>query len=99
MEVVGVDSTTPLADSILEHVGSMYTAIGKPAEGLPFFVRSIDIQEELLGKVIFFPFLSKHVVVHLLFFQMFKNSYSAHAKRDMQFKTIISVNKMEHLEF
>jgi hypothetical protein len=52
MEVVGVDSTTPLADSILEHVGSMYTALGKPAEGLPFFVRSVDIQEELLGKVI-----------------------------------------------
>lgn len=58
MEVVGVDSTTPLADSILEHVGSMYTALGKPAEGLPFFVRSVDIQEELLGKVIVPPFLS-----------------------------------------
>lgn len=73
MEVVGVDSKTPLSDSILEHVGSMYTALGKPAEGLPFFVRSVDIQEELLGKVIVPPFLSLHVVFHLLFFQMLKH--------------------------
>ena len=50
MEAVGIDPEQPLVDRILEHVGSMYTALGKPSEGLPFYLKSIEIQEHLLGK-------------------------------------------------
>lgn len=49
MEIVGIDSKQPLIDRILEHMGSMYTALGKPDEGLPFYLKSIEIQEHLLG--------------------------------------------------
>lgn len=49
MEVVGIDKKQPLTDRILEHVGSMYTALGKPSEGLPFYLKSVEIQEHLLG--------------------------------------------------
>lgn len=50
MEIVGIDSKQPLIDRILEHMGSMYTALGKPDEGLPFYLKSIEIQEHLLGE-------------------------------------------------
>jgi hypothetical protein len=50
MEAVGIDPTEPLVDRILEHVGSMYTALGKPSEGLPFYLKSVEIQEQLLGE-------------------------------------------------
>lgn len=50
MEAVGIDPEQPLVDRILEHVGSMYTALGKPSEGLPFYLKSIEIQEHLLGE-------------------------------------------------
>jgi len=50
MDFVGIDWKQPLMDRILEHVGSMYTALGKPAEGLPFYLKSVEIQEHVLGK-------------------------------------------------
>ncbi|KAG0615637.1 hypothetical protein M758_5G057300 [Ceratodon purpureus] len=50
MEAVGIDPKQPLVDRILEHVGSMYTALGKPSEGLPFYLKSVEIQEHLLGE-------------------------------------------------
>jgi hypothetical protein len=50
LEKVGIDSLHPLVDGILDHVGGMYTALGKPEEGLPFYLSSLDIQEEVLGK-------------------------------------------------
>lgn len=51
VEAVGIDPNEPLMDRILEHVGSMYTALCKPAEGLPFYLKSIEIQEQQLGKL------------------------------------------------
>lgn len=45
-----MNTMQPLGDSILEHMGSMYTALGKPEEGLPLYLKSLEIQEELLGK-------------------------------------------------
>lgn len=50
MEDVGIDSLQPLADRILQHMGSMYTELGKPEEGLPFYLKSLEIQEDLVGK-------------------------------------------------
>ncbi len=50
LEKVGINSLHPLVDGILDHVGGMYTALGKPEEGLPFYLSSLDIQEEVLGK-------------------------------------------------
>ncbi|CAK9865259.1 unnamed protein product [Sphagnum jensenii] len=50
VEKVGINSMQPLVDGILEHVGGMYTALGKPEEGLPFYLSSLEIQEELLGQ-------------------------------------------------
>ncbi|KAJ7522419.1 hypothetical protein O6H91_18G009800 [Diphasiastrum complanatum] len=44
-----VSTPEPLVDSILEHMGSMYTALGKPKEALIFFNKSLEIQESLLG--------------------------------------------------
>jgi tetratricopeptide (TPR) repeat protein len=46
----GSDSAQPLLDSVLEHMGSMYTSLGKPEEALPYYQRSLKIQEELHGK-------------------------------------------------
>lgn len=40
----------PLADTILEHIGSMYTALGKSADALPYFLKSVKLQEDILGK-------------------------------------------------
>ncbi|BBN15535.1 hypothetical protein MPTK1_6g20350 [Marchantia polymorpha subsp. ruderalis] len=45
-----ISSPHPLLDNILEHVGSMYTGIGKPEEALPCYLRSLDIQESVFGK-------------------------------------------------
>ncbi|KAH9548289.1 hypothetical protein CY35_11G080700 [Sphagnum magellanicum] len=50
LEKVGINSLHPLVDGILDHVGGMYTALGKPEEGLPFYLSSLDIQEEVLGQ-------------------------------------------------
>jgi hypothetical protein len=49
MPSVGMGAMQPLADKILEHMGTMYTTLGKPAEGLLYYLRSIQIQEELVG--------------------------------------------------
>ena len=57
----------PLADKILEHMGSMYTALGKPAEGLLYYLRSVQIQEELVGNC-------SH---HLQFLVQFKDHLSS----------------------
>ncbi|CAM6104044.1 unnamed protein product [Calypogeia fissa] len=43
-------SPQPLLDSVLEHVASMYAAIEKPEEAIPFFVRSLQIQKAIYGK-------------------------------------------------
>jgi hypothetical protein len=50
MKDVGIDSLQPLADRILEHMGSMFTELGKPEEGLPLYLKSLEIQEDLVGK-------------------------------------------------
>lgn len=50
MEDIGIDSLQPLADRVLEHTGSMYTELGKPEEGLPLILKSLEIQEDLVGK-------------------------------------------------
>ncbi|KAL3681915.1 hypothetical protein R1sor_024871 [Riccia sorocarpa] len=44
-----IRSPHKLLDNVLEHVGSMYTGIGKPEEGLPFYLRSLSIQEGVYG--------------------------------------------------
>ncbi|XP_024398453.1 uncharacterized protein [Physcomitrium patens] len=49
MEVVGINSKQSFVDKILKHVRSMYTAIGQPADGLPFYLKRVEIQEYLLG--------------------------------------------------
>ncbi|XP_024374834.1 uncharacterized protein [Physcomitrium patens] len=50
LEVVGIDSLQPLADRVLEHMGTMYAALDKPAEGQLYYVKSLEIQEDLVGK-------------------------------------------------
>uniref|UniRef100_A0A7I4BAZ2 MalT-like TPR region domain-containing protein n=2 Tax=Physcomitrium patens TaxID=3218 RepID=A0A7I4BAZ2_PHYPA len=50
MEVVGINSKQSFVDKILKHVRSMYTAIGQPADGLPFYLKRVEIQEYLLGE-------------------------------------------------
>jgi hypothetical protein len=50
IEDIGIDSMQPLADTILEHIGSMYTALGKSADALPYFLKSVKLQEDILGK-------------------------------------------------
>jgi hypothetical protein len=37
-------------------MGSMYTSLGKPEEALPYYQRSLKIQEELHGKDLEHPF-------------------------------------------
>ncbi|KAL2619896.1 hypothetical protein R1flu_000101 [Riccia fluitans] len=44
-----IRSPHQLLDNVLEHVGSMYTGIGKPEEGLPCYLRSLSIQEGVYG--------------------------------------------------
>ncbi len=50
VDKLGSDSAQPLLNSVLEHMGSMYTSLGKPEEALPHYQRSLKIQEELYGK-------------------------------------------------
>ncbi|KAH8970073.1 hypothetical protein BDL97_02G068500 [Sphagnum fallax] len=50
VDKLGSDSAQPLLDSVLEHMGSMYTSLGKPEEALPYYQRSLKIQEELHGQ-------------------------------------------------
>ncbi|KAG0586437.1 hypothetical protein KC19_2G090400 [Ceratodon purpureus] len=47
---IGMDVEQPLADKVLEHMGSMYNALGKPAEGVLYYLKSIQIQEDLVGE-------------------------------------------------
>lgn len=48
--VADVGNHEPLVDKILEHMGTMYTALEKPGEALPLYTRSLGIQEGVLGK-------------------------------------------------
>ncbi|KAH9329598.1 hypothetical protein KI387_001706, partial [Taxus chinensis] len=48
--MANVGNHEPLVDRILEHMGSMYTALEKPEEALPLYIRSLKIQEGILGK-------------------------------------------------
>jgi hypothetical protein len=56
------DSAQPLLDSVLEHMGSMYTSLGKPEEALPYYQRSLKIQEELHGKDLEHPLSPTHAL-------------------------------------
>ncbi len=56
------DSAQPLLDSVLEHMGSMYTFLGKPEEALPNYQRSLKIQEELHGKDLEHPLSPTHAL-------------------------------------
>lgn len=48
--LAGVGNHEPLVDKILEHMGTMYTALEEPKEALPLYTRSLGIQEAVLGK-------------------------------------------------
>ncbi|CAK9222254.1 unnamed protein product [Sphagnum troendelagicum] len=50
VDKLGSDSAQPLFKRVLEHMGSKYTSLGKPEEALPYYQRSLKIQEELHGK-------------------------------------------------
>jgi hypothetical protein len=50
VEKLGSDSAQPLFKRVLEHMGSKYISLGKPEEALPYYQRSLKVQEELHGK-------------------------------------------------
>jgi len=75
----GSDSAQPLLDSVLEHMGSMYTSLGKPEEALPYYQRSLKIQEELHGKDLGAPPLS-HPCTVIASIEMGHNSWPIFAK-------------------
>lgn len=51
--VVALHDDTPLVDSILMHMGSMYTTLGKFEEANCLYARGLKIIEREFGKYLF----------------------------------------------